>query len=87
MIEMPCGGSGRLAEAGHTLDGERCGDVLRFCGKDFHFVPVVRKFFAAIQANDVRSFGPRSAVSAPFRGDGKAVVLVPATKKHVKNIG
>src|ERR1035438_3332724 len=52
---------------------------------DFHFLPVIGKLFAAVEAGDISS-GESGRLRAPFRaanGDRKAVASVPAAKKCI----
>jgi len=57
-------------------------------GDDLHFLPVVRKLFAAIQTADVsaRERRSRGAASGAAHSDGKAVAGVSATKKDVHQL-
>lgn len=57
---------------------------------DFHLVPVVRKFLAAIETGDVgpgQSGGLGAARTAATNGDGKAVTGMSATENGVIQSG
>ena len=57
-------------------------------GENAHFLPVVWKFRATIQADHIRSCVRRrlAATLSPLAGLGKADAFVPATKQSVKDL-
>ena len=63
-------------------------DFSRPRSHDPHFMPVVAKFFAAVQAGDVgaRALSRRSAARTGAYRDGKTVPSVPATKHGVQHL-
>jgi len=56
---------------------------------DFHRVPVIGEFFAAVQADNVGAglAGRRSAVLNGLAADREAVVPMSATEEHVPQPG
>ena len=64
------------------------GDPLSVRNDDPHLFPVVREFFAAIEADDIGA-GNAGCRAAPafLHRDRKAIVFVPATEKRVQNPG
>jgi hypothetical protein len=55
-------------------------------GKNAHLLPVISKFFAAIQTYDVRARLKRSLRASPIRftSYGEADTFVPAAEQHIE---
>lgn len=80
--------SGRLAVGLGSISSQRLGVAAGLSIDNLHLLPVVRKFFAAIQAYHVGA-SQRSSRGAPLSwsvGNRETELFMPATEKHIEKI-